>query len=77
MKLKSALAAAAAASIAVAPAAAQAANEQLPTRAGSDLAEAEQLGGGMWLVPGLAILAILAGILAATDGDDVDLPVSP
>lgn len=76
MNHKSALAAAAAAGLAVTSVAAEAAAQPLPAR-GSEQADTEQLGGGGFLVPLLAIAAIILGILAMTGGDGDDLPVSP
>ena len=76
MTSRNALAAAAAAGLAFTSVAAQAADQSLPAR-GSDVAGAEQMGGGAgWFVPALAIIAIILGILAMTGGDDDDLSVS-
>jgi len=44
-------------------------------RAGAPLEEGSELGGG-FLIPLLALAAIVAGILVVVDGDD-DEPVSP
>ena len=44
-------------------------------RAGSPVGENEDMQGG-WLIPALAIIAILLGILAITSGGN-DLPHSP
>ena len=77
MKLTKFLAASAALSLAASPVVAQAAAEPLPSRAGSEMSEAENLGGGGFLVPLLAALAVILGILALTGGDDDDLPTSP
>ena len=74
MKLNAILAAGAALSLAAAPVAAQAATAAAP-RAGAEVTDAENLRGG-FLIPAIAIIAILLGILAATGGDD-DLPHSP
>jgi hypothetical protein len=71
MKMKQALAALAATSLVVAPVAAQAA----VARTATPVEDAENLRGG-WLVPVVAIIAILLGILAITNGGD-DLPSSP
>ena len=71
MKMKHALAALAATSLVAAPVAAQAA----AARGASPVADSENLQGG-WLVPALAIIAVLLGILAITSGGD-DLPHSP
>ncbi len=76
MRLKSISAAVAALGLVSAPVVAQAASQPLP-RSGSELAEGESLGGGGYLVPILALIAVVLGILAATGGDDDDLPVSP
>jgi len=71
MKMKHALAALAATSLVAAPMAAQAA----AARSASPVADSENLRGG-WLIPALAIIAVLLGILAITGGGD-DLPHSP
>jgi hypothetical protein len=76
MKMKQALAALAATSLVATPVVAQAAAASA-TRTAAPVGEAENLQGG-WLVPALAIIAILLGILAITSGgDDDDLPTSP
>ena len=75
MKLNSILAAGAALSLAAAPVAAQAATAAAP-RAGAEVSDAENLRGG-FIIPLIAVVAILLGILAATNGDDDDLPHSP
>ena len=72
MKMKQALAALAATSLVAAPVVAQAAPA---ARTASPVADSENLQGG-WLVPALAIIAVLLGILAITSGGD-DLPTSP
>jgi len=73
MRLGKALASAAvAASIIAAPLAAQAAPAEL--RTGTEI-EGENLRGG-FLIPAIAIIAIILGILAATSGDG-DRPHSP
>lgn len=46
------------------------------TRSGAQMTDANELGSGGWFIPLVAILAIIAGILAATSGDD-DRPTSP
>jgi hypothetical protein len=74
MKMKQALAALAATSLVAAPAVAQAAAAEA-ARTASPVGDSENLQGG-WLVPALAIVAILLGILAITSGGD-DLPTSP
>ena len=73
MKLNKALASVAvAASLVAAPIAAQAAPAEL--RTGSDV-EGENLRGG-FLIPLVAVVAVLLGILALTGGDS-DAPESP
>lgn len=76
MKLSNALAAVVATSLVTAPIAAQAATAQVSqARAGSDV-EGENLRGG-FIIPLIAIIAIILGILAATNDDDDELPSSP
>ena len=75
MRFTNILAATAAVSQATAPAVAQAASQPVPARADSPVADAENLRGG-FLIPAIAIVAIILGILAATGGDD-DAPHSP
>jgi hypothetical protein len=60
-------------SLVAAPVAAQAATAELRTSA--DI-EGESLRGG-WVIPLIAIIAIILGILAATHDSDEDLPHSP
>ena len=74
MKMKQALAALAATSLVAAPVAAQAAAAQ-GARTASPVEESENAGGG-WLIPAIAIIAVLLGILAITSGGN-DLPTSP
>jgi len=74
MKLKQALAASIAASLVATPVAAQAAASA--TRTAAPVGDAENIQGG-WLLPSLAILAILLGIFVVVDGGDDDLPTSP
>ena len=74
MMIKKTLAAVAAASLVGTPVIAQAAAVQ-SARASSPVAEGENIQGG-WLIPALAIIAVLLGILAITSGGD-DLPTSP
>lgn len=76
MKYKTALAAAVAAGLTGTSVAAQATEQALPSR-GSDATASEEIGGGSFLVPLLAIAAIILGILAMTGGSDDDLAVSP
>ena len=75
MKLKQALAGMIAASLVATPVVAQAAVASA-ARTASPVGDAENIQGG-WLVPALAIIAILLGILAITSGGDDDLPTSP
>ena len=76
MKVTKLLAAAAAVSLTAAPIAAQAASQPAPVREGSVVsADSENLGGG-WVIPLLAVVAIILGILAMTGGDN-DRPHSP
>lgn len=77
MKLKNVVAAGAAVCLATSAVVAQAQDQQLPSRIGSDVSEAEDLGGGGFLVPMLALIAVILGIIAATSGGDDDLPTSP
>ena len=73
MKLGRALASVAVAtSLLAAPVAAQAA---APARLSSDV-DGEQLRGG-FIIPLIALIAIILGLLAATHDDDDDLPHSP
>lgn len=74
MKMKQALAVLAATSLVATPVVAQAATAQA-ARTASPVEDSENLAGG-WLVPALAIIAVLLGILAITSGGD-DLPTSP
>lgn len=64
-----------AASLIAAPLAAQAAESAAPARVGSEV-QGENLGGGGWVIPLLAVVAIVLGILAMTGGDN-DRPHSP
>ena len=74
MTLKNILAATAAMSLVTAPVVAQAA---APARAGAEVGDAENLRGG-FVIPLIALIAVVLGILAATGGDDDDdLPTSP
>ncbi|HLV07248.1 MAG TPA: hypothetical protein VKY80_06210 [Croceibacterium sp.] len=74
MKLSKLLASSAvAASLITAPVAAQAAAADM--RASANV-EGESLAGGGFLIPALAILAIVLGIVVAVDDGD-DAPVSP
>ncbi|HEY6814923.1 MAG TPA: hypothetical protein VI168_05235 [Croceibacterium sp.] len=45
-------------------------------RTSSPVADAEELRGG-FIIPAIAIIAVLLGILAATNGGNDDLPHSP
>ena len=70
------LAGAAALSLTAAPVVAQAASQPAPSRDGAALAsDSENLRGG-FIIPLIALIAIILGILAATGGND-DLPHSP
>jgi hypothetical protein len=75
MKMKQALLALAATSLVAAPVTAQAAAAEA-ARTASPVSDSENLQGG-WLLPALAIIAILLGILAITSGGDDELPHSP
>ena len=75
MMIKKTLAAVLAASLVGTPVLAQAAAVQAD-RSSSPVAEGENIQGG-WLIPALAIIAVLLGIWAITSGDDGDLPTSP
>ena len=72
MTLKNILAATAAMSLVTAPVVAQAA---APARTGAEVGDAENLRGG-FIIPLIALVAVILGILAAT-GDDDDPPTSP
>ena len=74
MKMKQALAALMATSLVTAPVVAQAAAGQ-SARTASPVEDAENLRGG-FLIPLIAVVAVLLGILAATSGGD-ELPTSP
>ena len=63
-----------AASLVAAPLAAQAAESAAPVRTGTEV-QGENLGGG-WVIPLLAVVAIILGILAMTGGNN-DRPHSP
>ena len=75
MKFKKALAALVATSLVGTPAVAQAAAAEV-ARTSSPVADAEELRGG-FIIPLIAVIAVLLGILAATNGGDDDLPHSP
>jgi len=75
MKMKQALAALAATSLVATPVVAQAATAQA-ARTASPVEDAENIRGG-WVIPVIAIVAVLLGILAITSGGDDDLPTSP
>ena len=74
MKTKQALAALVATSLVGAPIAAQAAAAEA-ARIGSPVEDAENMRGG-WLIPALAIIAVILGIIVLID-DGNDLPSSP
>jgi hypothetical protein len=76
MKFTNILAAGAACCLAASPVVAQAAPQALPDRAGAEVSDAENFGGGGFLVPLLALIAVILGILAVTS-DGNDLPRSP
>ena len=66
----------AAPTVATAQTAASASREVAPA---TETVDGEQLRGG-WIIPLIALIAIILGICAATDicgGDDDDLPTSP
>jgi len=75
MMIKKALAALVATSIVGAPVVAQAAAADV-ARTSSPVTDAENVRGG-FLIPAIAIIAVLLGILAATGGGDNELPHSP
>ena len=75
MRFKNILAATAAVTLATAPAMAQAASQSVPAREASEVSDAENLRGG-FIIPLLAVVAIILGILAMTGGDG-DPPTSP
>ena len=70
---KAALAAVLAVSMTGAPVLAQTA---APARSGAAMEDANELRGG-FIIPLIAIIAIILGILAATNDSDDDLPHSP
>ena len=74
MKLKKALAALVASSLVGTPVVAQAAAAEV-ARTGSPVTDSEELRGG-FIIPLIAVIAVILGILAATSSDD-DLPHSP
>ncbi len=47
-----------------------------PVRSGAEMEDANELRGG-FIIPLIAIIAIILGILAATNDSDDDLPHSP
>lgn len=74
---KASVAAMAALSLTSAPVFAQAASPVASqARAGVSLQEENQLGGG-FIIPLLALAAVIAGILVVVGGDDEDRPTSP
>ena len=75
MMIKKTLAAVLAASLVGTPVLAQAAAVQA-ARGSSPVGESENIQGG-WFLPALAIIAVLLGIWAITNGGDDDLPTSP
>jgi len=76
VRLSKALAAGAALSMMAAPTLSQAATAAHPARAASPTMAAEDLRGG-FIIPLLAVVAVILGILALTDDDNEDLPHSP
>ncbi|HYD23463.1 MAG TPA: hypothetical protein VEB68_01600 [Croceibacterium sp.] len=76
MKFANLLAAAAAVGLVAAPVMAQAAAQPIPARSGAELGASENLRGG-FVIPLIALIAIILGILAATNDNDDDLPDSP
>ena len=77
MRTTKLLAVAGALSLVTAPVLAQAADQAVPTRAGSQVAAGEDLHGGAVWVGILALAAIIIGIIAATSSDNNNLPHSP
>ena len=75
MVMKKTLAALVATSLVGTPVVAQAAAAQV-ARTGSPVSDSEELRGG-WLIPAIAIIAVLLGILAIAGGSDDELPHSP
>jgi di/tricarboxylate transporter len=76
MKLTKLVAAATAMSLAAAPVVAQAGSQPAPVREGSAVSSsAENLRGG-FIIPLIAVVAIILGILAMTGGNN-DRPHSP
>ena len=75
MKLKQALAGMIAASLVATPVVAQAAAVSA-SRTAAPVGDAENIQGG-WLIPALALLAIILGLVVIFDGDGEDLPHSP
>ena len=72
---KASVAAIAALAMTSTPVFAQATAASAETRAAASLEEGSELGGG-FIIPLLALAAIVAGILVVVDGDD-DAPESP
>ena len=75
MRFTNILAATAALTLATAPVVAQAASQPLPARTSSQVSDAENMRGG-FIIPLIAVVAIILGILAITGGND-DPPHSP
>jgi sensor histidine kinase regulating citrate/malate metabolism len=74
---KASIAAVLAASMAATPVLAQTAPAPIESvRSGADMDDASELRGG-FIIPLIAIVAIILGILAATSDSDDDLPTSP
>ncbi|MEO6040271.1 MAG: hypothetical protein ABIP41_00030 [Croceibacterium sp.] len=76
MRLTTIPSAIAALSLVAAPVAAQASGRALPARAGSHMTDAEYLRGG-FIVPLLALAAVIAGILVLINDKKDTLPHSP
>lgn len=75
MMMKKTLAALVATSLVGAPVVAQAAAAEA-ARTSAPVEDAENLRGG-FIIPAIAIVAVILGILAATNDNDDDLPTSP
>ena len=76
MRFTNILAATAAMTLAAAPVVAQAASQPVSAREASEVSDAENMRGG-FLIPMIAVIAIILGILAATGGGNDDPPHSP
>jgi hypothetical protein len=76
MKLTKLMAAAVAMSLTTAPIVAQAASQPVPAREGSTLSSSSENLRGGFIIPVIAVVAIILGILALTGGNN-DRPHSP